>query len=133
VHLAETEACCLTRWGFAADAPAGTASAPTIAVAARNAAIDFALTRAKYLLPYFAGWLRGTEVGRGGEPGDFQGRWLEESEAQLAGDSVALLATGAVTCGGGDGGVEPAFTSLAMEHGNILWSVARYARWVKRA
>jgi hypothetical protein len=69
----------------------------------------------------------------GGEAGYFQGRRLEEPEAQLAADAVALLAPGAVTCCGGDGGVESAFASLAKEHLDILWSVARLVRMVEPA
>jgi hypothetical protein len=58
----------------------------------------------------------GRRTDRRGPVDGLQRRGLEKAEAQRAGDAVALLAPGAISRGGRDGGVEPAFASLAIKH-----------------
>jgi hypothetical protein len=58
----------------------------------------------------------GRRTDRRGPVDGLQRRGLEKAEAQRAGDAVALLAPWAISRGGRDGGVEPAFASLAVKH-----------------
>jgi hypothetical protein len=113
-----------------ADAAPGDRSRAAHVIAARNATIVFALTRAECFLFHRLG-ARRRGIAAGTQSGDLQRRGLEEAETQLAGDAVALLATRAVTGGGRDGGVELTFATLAVEHGNILWVGGETGRGVE--